>query len=60
MKIKKIVNNTVYGVVTTSIFASSCTKYNIDDNIYNHFASNEVIGRNMIDINETNLSDVFF
>lgn len=58
--IKRTVKNAVIGTVCTSLLASSCTKYNMKDNIYEKFAPNEEIGRGLSDLYETNLSDLFY
>lgn len=59
-RIGKIVKNAVIGTVCTSILASSCSKYNMENNIYEGFAPNEKSGCSMVDLYDTNLSELFF
>lgn len=59
-KVRKLVKNAVIGTVCTSILATACSKYSLDNNIYEEFAPNEETGLSMIDLYDTNMSDLFF
>lgn len=59
-KVGKLFKNAVIGTVCTSVLATSCSKYSLDNNIYKGFAPNEEIGLSMIDLYDTNMSDLFF
>lgn len=55
-KINPILKNAVIGTVATGIMASSCSKYNMQDNIYGFFAENDREGLCLINISQSNLS----